>query len=253
MMRKIHKKIAAGIFSAGLVVGSFAFTKMPNRHSGKTHGVFRKVASDTTSGAPDNLSELPSPHPQLSQNLYRLALRGYLKLKAAHRLSSPLLSIVDFSLPSSQKRLFIIDMDQQKVLLHTLVAHGRNSGENMASRFSNMDASHQSSLGFYITGGTYLGSNGYSLKLKGLEPGFNDKAESRAIVLHGAPYVSEQVVKSTGRLGRSWGCPAVSQQEHKKIIDLIKGGSCLFIYAPQQAYLSASALLKDSATRSGSL
>lgn len=247
-MRKIHKKLATGLLSAGIVMGSFAFSKMPNRHLAKTHGVFRKAVKD--SAGADSLEtsaeELQSPHPQLSRELYRLARRGYHKLKAANRLSSPLLTIVDFSLPSSEKRLFIIDMEQQKVLIHTLVAHGRNSGEKMASRFSNLDASHQSSLGFYVTGGTYTGSNGYSLKLKGLEPGFNDRAESRAIVMHGAPYVSENVVKSTGRLGRSWGCPAVSQQEHKKIIDLIKGGSCLFIYAPQKNYLAASTLLQDS-------
>jgi hypothetical protein len=100
-------------------------------------------------------------------------------------------------------------------------------------------------LGFYITGNTYNGGNGYSLKLKGMEAGFNDKAEQRAIVMHGADYVSESAIKNLGRLGRSWGCPAVSQQEHKMIIDLIKQGSCLFVYAPQQQYISSSTLLKD--------
>lgn len=250
-MQKKPTTLAAGAFIALMIFGSLAFSGFPGSENGKK--MMARVKNDSLKASVSVKADLPSPHPQLSASLYRLALNGYNKLSAAQKLSRQLLTIVDFSKPSSEKRLFVIDMAQQKVVLYTLVAHGRNSGEKMATRFSNLDATHQSSLGFYITGGTYMGGNGYSLRLKGLEPGFNDKAERRAIVMHGAPYVSEQVVKSTGRLGRSWGCPAVSQQEHKKIIDLIKGGSCLFIYAPEEAYLSASSFLKDSATRSGSL
>lgn len=186
-----------------------------------------------------------SPHQALSANIYQLALHGYQKLDAAKKIAKPILTIVDFSKPSTEKRLFIVDMRSGKVLVHSLVAHGRNSGEKVATQFSNTDASHQSSLGFYITGDTYNGGNGYSMKLKGMEAGFNDKAEKRAIVMHGAPYVNENIIKNTGRLGRSWGCPAVSEKEHKMIIDLIKQGSCLFIYAPQQQYISSSEILKD--------
>jgi hypothetical protein len=153
------------------------------------------------------------------------------------------LAIVDFSKPSTEKRLFIIDLKNNQVLINTHVAHGQHSGDNNATRFSNTHQSHQSSLGFYVTGKTYYGSNGYSLKLKGLEPGFNDQAESRAIVMHGAPYVSESAIKNLGRLGRSWGCPAVSVKEHQEIIELIKDGSCLFVYAPENKYLTASTFI----------
>lgn len=250
-MRKIPRMLAAGALTALMVLGSLAFSRFPGIES--DHKKVAEARNDSLKASGSVKVDLPSPHPQLSAALYQLAVNGYNKLSATQKLSRQLLTIVDFSKPSSEKRLFIIDMATQKVLLYTLVAHGRNSGEKMATRFSNLDATHQSSLGFYVTGGTYIGGNGYSLRLKGLERGFNDKAESRAIVMHGAPYVSEQVVKSTGRLGRSWGCPAVSQQEHKKIIDLIKGGSCLFIYAPQTEYLTASSLLKENASQSGSL
>jgi hypothetical protein len=194
-----------------------------------------------------------SPHPQLSQELYNLALHGYQKLATGNKLSKKLLTIVDYSKPSTEKRLFIIDMVSNKVVLFTLVAHGQNSGVKIATSFSNTDASHQSSLGFFITGSTYNGSNGYSLRLKGLEPRINDKAESRAIVMHGAPYVSEEVIRNTGRLGRSWGCPAVSQKEHKQIIDMVKGGSCLFIYAPQKQYLASSSILAGFNSESSAL
>jgi len=250
-MRKITEMLAVCGLTTLFIIGSLAFSNFPGKNIDNKQ--VASSVSDSLKAAGSVKVDLPSPHPQLSAALYRLAVNGYNKLSAAQKLTRQLLTIVDFSKPSSEKRLFIIDMANQKVVYYTLVAHGRNSGENMATRFSNIDATHQSSLGFYVTGSTYNGGNGYSLRLKGLERGFNDKAESRAIVMHGAPYVSEQVVKSTGRLGRSWGCPAVSQQEHKKIIDLIKGGSCLFIYAPQEDYLSASSLLKDSATHSGSL
>ena len=120
----------------------------------------------------------------------------------------------------------------------------KNSGDAMAYQFSNTPSSLQSSLGFYITENTYIGNNGYSLRLKGMEKSFNDKAMLRAIVVHGASYVNEQLAKSTGRIGRSWGCPAVSIQEHKQIIDLLKDGSCLFIYAPQKDYIASSKFIK---------
>jgi hypothetical protein len=176
----------------------------------------------------------------LAFSTFENAYKGFYKLGHNGQLKKELLSIVDMSQPSCQKRLYIIDMAAQKLLVHTLVAHGRNSGEFKATRFSNTAESLQSSLGFYVTGATYLGSNGYSMRLKGMEKGFNDRAESRAIVMHGAPYVSEEVARRTGRIGRSWGCPAVSVKEHKMIIDLVKNGSCLFVFAPEKEYLAAS-------------
>ena len=235
----LPKYVLFVIVVPGLVLVSLSFTNIS----------FTKASSPGRTSRIDsvkvNVSKAISPHPLLASDLYQKALQGFRLISSGDGLKKNILTIVDLSKPSSEKRLFIIDMQTEKLLMHTYVAHGRNSGENKASRFSNADGSHQSSLGFYLTGSTYSGSNGYSMRLKGLEKGFNDNAERRSIVMHGATYVSEDVIHSTGRLGRSWGCPAVSQKEHKQIIDLIKDGSCLFVYAPEKAYLSRSVLIKE--------
>ena len=177
--------------------------------------------------------------------IFQKAMAGYHQLKAKGLITNEILTIADLSCASGTRRLYIIHMATGQLLKHTLVAHGRNSGDRLATRFSNQPSSLQSSLGFYLTAATYTGSNGYSLQLIGLEKGINDNARSRAIVMHGASYVNEQLALS-GRIGRSWGCPAVSQVEHREIIDCIKGGSCLFIYAPQQTYLEQSTLLRNN-------
>jgi hypothetical protein len=153
-----------------------------------------------------------------------------------------LLTIIDYTRPSTEKRLFVIDLVNGRLLFHTLVAHGKNSGLNIANSFSNTSNSLQSSLGFYTTGEPYLGKHGYSLRLDGLETGINDHARERAIVIHGAPYVSEDFIEAYGRLGRSWGCPALPTQLAGKIIDLIKNGSCLYIHADDEDYLECSVL-----------
>ncbi len=153
-----------------------------------------------------------------------------------------IVTIIDFSKPSTEKRLIILDLKQQKILHHTYVAHGKNTGQNRAVKFSNRQGSNQSSLGLYQTAESYFGKHGYSLRLDGLEKGFNDKARSRAVVLHSAAYVSEDFIKKYGRLGRSFGCPAVPLENSKEIIDLIKGGSCLYIYANDSYYLENSIL-----------
>ncbi|MDE3235577.1 MAG: murein L,D-transpeptidase catalytic domain family protein [Bacteroidota bacterium] len=174
----------------------------------------------------------------------QLALSGYEKLKQwglLHNLRY--LTIADFSKPSNTKRLSIIDMEQQQVVLQTYVAHGRNSGTLFAKHFSNKNASYESSLGFYITGSPYFGKHGKSLELKGIEPGINDHAKQRAIVLHGAEYVSPHAIAQLGFLGRSQGCPAVPQDEVEDIIATIQDASCLFIYAPDQHYLQSSRLV----------
>jgi len=141
-----------------------------------------------------------------------------------------LLTVIDYSLPSTKPRLWVLDLANGKVLFRELVAHGRGSGDNYATRFSNLPDSHQSSLGLFLTGGTYTGGNGYSLKLRGLESGVNDLAESRYIVMHGAWYVSSEQARAHGRLGRSWGCPALPRESAKPVIDTIKDGSFLFVY-----------------------
>jgi L,D-transpeptidase catalytic domain len=139
--------------------------------------------------------------------------------------------------------LFVLDMNTGKVLFKTFVAHGKNSGLEYATNFSNEEESYKTSLGFFITCNTYNGSNGYSLKLKGCEKGINDKAAERAIVMHGAPYANEDFLDSNGYLGRSFGCPAVPEKMNKKIIDIIKNGSCLFLYHPTKKYINASKIL----------
>jgi hypothetical protein len=163
-----------------------------------------------------------------------------------------LLTVIDYSLPSTAKRLWVFDVASGEVLFNELVAHGKNTGENYARHFSNRDGSLQTSLGLFRTAGTYVGNNGYSLTLDGLEPGFNDKAARRAVVVHGAPYVSPEFATQHGRIGRSWGCPALSQAVAAKVIDTIKGGSLVFSYYPEQEWLSHSRFLAD-ATSAGAL
>jgi len=154
-----------------------------------------------------------------------------------------LLTVIDYSIPSSQPRLFVFNLVTKKLLFRELVAHGKNSGDDQASFFSNEPGSLATSLGLFVTADTYDGHNGYSLRLKGLEEGFNDMAWDRAIVMHGASYVSSEAIKVLGRLGRSWGCPAVAPTIAHKIIDTIRGGSAIFAYYPEKDWLTKSAFL----------
>lgn len=154
-----------------------------------------------------------------------------------------LLTVIDYSRPSTQPRLWVLDLANGRQLYRELVAHGRGSGDDLATQFSNLPESHQSSLGLFLTGETYTGSNGYSLRLDGLEPGFNDRARERAIVMHGAPYVNAGTAKAIGRLGRSWGCPALSRGIARNVIDVIKDGSLVFVYYPDQRWQQASKFL----------
>lgn len=182
----------------------------------------------------------------LSQNAFEWAVKGFHYLESHKQLrKTNLLTIIDYSQPSTQKRLYVLDMVSGKLLFHTLVAHGKNSGYNYAGSFSNEEESLKSSLGFFVTKGTYTGANGYSLKLKGCEPGINDKALERAIVMHGADYVSQDFIRSQGYLGRSYGCPAVPVAVHKKLIDKLKNGSCIFLYYPAKNYVSRSKILDN--------
>ncbi len=180
----------------------------------------------------------------LPPQVFASAMKGYYRLLERGELANPeFITIIDFSRPSAEKRLHVIDLRSGTVMYHTLVAHGRNSGKTMARRFSNRASSLSSSPGFYITGATYTGKHGYSLRLDGCEKGWNDRAKERAIVVHGADYVSEAFIRRHGFLGRSHGCPALPETLSSAIIDLIRDGSCLFIYAPDQQYLRRSELL----------
>jgi len=178
----------------------------------------------------------------LSQQAFDYAKKGFtILIDEGKFLNDSIISIIDFSQSSSMKRLFIIDLKHYKILFNTLVAHGKNTGREWATSFSNQISSNQSSPGFYITKETYQGKHGLTLKLDGLERGINDNAYERAIVLHGASYVSEDIVKAQGYIGRSWGCPAVPEQVSTPIINTIKNGTCLFIYHP--AYIDRSVVL----------
>lgn len=185
--------------------------------------------------------------PALDRDVLTLATRA---LSCALRHADPgdavprTFGVIDFSQPSTEPRLWVFDLAEPRLLFEEWVAHGRNSGDNMATRFSNVNGSHMSSLGAFVTEESYVGQNGYSLRLRGLEPGFNDLARERAIVIHGAPYVSADLIRSQGRLGRSLGCPAVRQAVARELIDTIRDGSFVFAYYPDRDWLTGSHLLE---------
>lgn len=172
--------------------------------------------------------------------VFEKAMTGYLNLRETGHLaaSQQHLTVVDFDLPSTEKRLWVLDLAHDKIVFHTLVAHGHNSGENGAQQFSNTNESNMSSLGFYVTGQEYEGKHGHSLRLQGLDEGFNTNALARSIVMHGADYVSEDFIKQNGRLGRSLGCPALPLDQYAQIIDAVQGGSCLFLSKSNAGYTS---------------
>ena len=192
----------------------------------------------------------------LTKALLRQApgLRGEvlrLALDATHRAAaqglvkrSDLLTVIDYSLPSSQPRLFVFDLAARKLLFRELVAHGKSSGDDRATYFSNSPGSLATSLGLFVTADTYVGSNGYSLRLKGLEEGINDMAWDRAIVMHGASYVSRAAISALGRLGRSWGCPAVRTEIARKLINTLRGGTPIFAYYPERSWLERSSFVR---------
>ena len=189
----------------------------------------------------ENIVENEFSLPQF--DCFSKAFEGYNQLRSQGIVQKDFLTIIDFGLSSKEERLWVIDMVSKKIILRSLVAHGRNSGEEFANRFSNKAESFQSSLGFYSTGEVYHGKHGMSLRLDGLEYGINDNARNRAVVIHGADYVSEKFAIANGRLGRSLGCPAVPYAIHKQFINIIKDKSCLFIYHPSRTYLAKSKLV----------
>jgi hypothetical protein len=159
------------------------------------------------------------------------------------------LTVIDYSRPSDEPRFFVFDLIARRLIFEELVAHGRNSGENMATAFSNVESSLKTSLGLFVTLDTYVGDHGVSLRLEGLEPGFNDRANARAIVIHGADYVNLGLVARYGRIGRSWGCPALPMEDAARVIARIRGGSAVFAYFPDARWLAASRFLDADSTR----
>jgi hypothetical protein len=210
------------------------------------------AASDMRAAEPPSdglVKSLTHQAPGLRSDVLKMALRaaqtagerGLVKRR-------DLLTVIDYSLPSTQPRLFVFDLAARKLLFRELVAHGKNSGDNTASFFSNSPGSLASSLGLFVTDDPYVGGNGYSLRLRGLEEGINDMAWDRAIVMHGAAYVSKAAIKILGRLGRSWGCPAVRPEIAHKIIDTLRGGSAVFAYYPEKTWLATSAFVHGASS-----
>lgn len=204
---------------------------------------FNNKTSNPIEGWKNSIATLSSKF-NISIDALQNAVKVYQQLKLSGQLNNQqFLTIADFSKPSSEKRLFIINMEKMELVFHSLVAHGRNSGKQMAEKFSNKMESYQSSIGFFITGNIYKGKHGMSLQLEGIEAGINDKAKQRAIVVHGADYVNEALIKKQGYIGRSLGCPAVPQNQVKDIIQTIKGSSLFYIHAPDKSYLQKSNLI----------
>ncbi|HEV3485691.1 MAG TPA: murein L,D-transpeptidase catalytic domain family protein [Vicinamibacterales bacterium] len=204
------------------------------------------LAADAKRPSRDSLmTALLRQAPGLRSEVLRLALdatasaadRGLVKRR-------DLLTVIDYSLPSSQPRLFVFNLQTRKLLFRELVAHGKNSGGDRPTHFSNSPGSLATSLGLFVTADTYVGSNGYSLRLRGLEEGVNDMAMDRAIVMHGASYVSRAAIRALGRLGRSWGCPAVRTEIARKMIDTLRGGSPIFAYYPEKTWLKTSEFVR---------
>lgn len=217
---------------------------------------FVLAASDASAAAPSSsagsnatdvvISALLRQAPGLRSEVLKLAMdatdaaaaRGLVKRR-------DLLTVIDYSLPSTQPRLFVFDLSSRKLLFRELVAHGKNSGDLKTTSFSNSPGSLATSLGLFVTADPYIGSNGYSLRLKGLEAGINDMAWDRAIVMHGASYVSRAAIAALGRLGRSWGCPAVRKEVARKMIDTVRGGTPVFAYYPEKNWLQSSVFFRS--------
>lgn len=245
-MKPPKLKISYLYLVTATLAGLFLLCTSATNSKSRTYGAAKAVNS--VAAIPANYTNIyASLHLNslgLNQKAFQLALKGWSKLKARGKVSKDIISICDFTQSSNQKRLYIIDLSTGALLFNTLVAHGKNTGDEFARYFSNKPSSLASSLGFYITKQTYEGSHGLGLKLTGMEPGFNDRAEERDIVMHGAWYVCDKFVNQYGKLGKSWGCPAVPVELHEQIINTIKDGTTLFIYYPDKGYLAASQLLK---------
>jgi hypothetical protein len=196
-------------------------------------------------------SALLGQAPALDPRVLLLALEAHDRAQERGLLGDPrTLTVIDYSRPSVEPRFWVFDLAARRLLFEERVAHGRNSGENFATRFSNAESSLESSLGLFVTGGVYTGKHGVSLRLEGLEPGFNDHARERAIVIHGADYVGPAAVATLGFLGRSWGCPALPRDVAPRVIERLRGGSAVFAYYPDPEWLAGSRFLRTGGAAS---
>ena len=210
------------------------------------------VCAASNASAQSNVADLAKLAPDANPKVLQLALDARACAAASFgQAPAPRLAVIDYSLPSTKPRLWVFDLAANKLLFREVVAHGQGTGENMARNFSNKDGSHQTSLGLFRTADTYNGKNGYSLRMQGLEPGTNDAAMSRAIVMHGAPYVNVKMAQQKGRLGRSWGCPALRPEIAKQVIDSLKNGQMIFSYYPDSNWLAHSPFINCKQQRAG--
>jgi hypothetical protein len=238
-------KKPAILFAIILASFLFVFAAKKNPSESKRIVVSAEKKATTENNAA-LFSELHLSEAGMNQIVFNSALEGLKKLDSAGTIKKDsLITIIDFSQPSDKKRLYVLDLASKQILFNTLVAHGRNSGKLWTNSFSNSLSSLKSSPGFYMTGETYMGENGFSLRLDGLEKNINDNARARSIVMHGAPYVDPSSIRTLGFLGRSWGCPAIPESLHKAIINTIKDSTCLFIYSPDKNYQRRSTLLNS--------
>jgi hypothetical protein len=230
-----------------LIIVLLSFSSYESSRKGVMHSDSKIIASNVSNSLEfrcksiyENLDSNSFSLPKF--DVFLAGFQGYEEIQQQGRLQNNLLTLIDFSLPSTEERLWVIDMNCQRILLKSLVAHGKNSGVVYATDFSNENESFKSSLGFYLTGELYNGKHGVSLRLDGLEFGINHKARERAVVIHGADYVNQKLAKTQGYIGRSLGCPAVPNDVHLQLIQLIKNKSCLFIYHPSRKHFQAAKL-----------
>lgn len=217
-------------FITGIFLSSF-FTPVSISHAKKTIPV-------------DSEAEILSAQaPELKKDVIKMALNAYSKALSSGQVHKNVLTVIDYSLPSNKQRMWVFNLNQDKLLYNTYVAHGKNSGMTTPHHFSNENSSRETSLGTYVTADTYIGSKGYSLNLKGLEKGVNNNAYQRRVVVHGAWYVEPSFIEKAGRAGRSWGCPAIGKSLAKPIINTIKDGSVIFAYYPDKFFLNHSSYI----------
>lgn len=209
---------------------------------------FWLVSSSSASTHKTAVERILAQAPSLEKQALIISIKAYNNALAKKLTTSPIISIIDYSLPSTSKRLWVINLKTDKVLFHTFAAHGQKTGLVHAKNFSNRLNSHKTSIGFYLTQSTYFGKHGLSLRLKGLDSGFNNHAYQRHIVMHAAAYATESFIKKHGYLGRSWGCPAIPPRQLKPIINTIKNNTLLIAYYPNPQWLATSTLLRPQNT-----
>lgn len=251
-MRLNHlKRMRVYLIPVAMLMGSFVFGTNKSKTIRKSAS-FSAPVPTTAKNSDKNFflyDSLQLSTLGLSKAAFEYALTGYNALIETGKIQKDnILTIIDFSLPSSSKRLFVIDLVSGQLLFNTFVSHGKGSGTVLATRFSNAFNSFKSSLGFYTTADTYNGKHGYSLRLEGQEAGINDNAFNRGIVIHSAKYVDEKLAQNRGFIGRSQGCPAIPEALKKPIIETIRNGSCLFVYSPDKFYTTHSKLLNPTAS-----